>query len=429
MARHIVIVGGGAAGLALATRLGRGHGRAADVTLIDREHSHVWKPRLHAVAAGTFDAALGQVGFLAHASRNGFRYVPGELAALDASGREIILSPVLDAEGSILLDERRVRYDVLVLAVGSTADDFGIPGVREHCHFIDSRAQAERFNAALRAATLQCLADDSRHTLDIGIVGGGATGVELAAEIATALDLAAGYGLPGLRDRLRLSVVEAAPRLLPPLPEELAHAAHRGLERLGVRVVTGASVSEVKEDRLVLEGGEPVPATLSVWAAGIRAPEAAAQLEGVEHARGGRIVIRPTLQSSVDDDIFVLGDCAWLAPPGSDDALPATAQVAQQQSRHLARAMRGHLAGRALPAFSHTPRGALVTLGHYDAYGSLANSGTLRNGLFVRGTLAQFSYGLLYRRQQATLHGLPRTMLYWLVDALTAAARPRVRLA
>ncbi|WP_457486730.1 NAD(P)/FAD-dependent oxidoreductase [Teichococcus aerofrigidensis] len=427
---RILIVGGGAGGIHLATRLGRRLGREgrAEILLVDRDTAHIWKPLLHEVAAGTLDTGAEQIGFVAHARRHGFRYWPGAMEGLDRAAKRVRLAPLRDRDGAEILGARDLAYDTLVIAVGSQANDFGIPGVREHCAFIDSREQAEDFNEALRAAVLRCIAGPPDATLDIAIVGAGATGVELSAEIATALDLAGGYGFPGLRRQLRLTLIETAPRILGALPEKVAEAAREELERQGVTVLTGAEVVAVDDHGIRLKDGRSIPATLRVWAAGIKAPAFLNGLDGLESARSGQLVVRPTLQTTRDDAVFAMGDCAFLKPEGAERPLPATAQVAQQQAEHLARALPDHLAGRPLTPFAYQHKGALVALGRYNAFGSLGRRGLLGGGLFIEGRFAQFSYASLYRRHQLGLHGFWRSLLYWAADLLRKASAPGVRM-
>ncbi|WP_419896671.1 NAD(P)/FAD-dependent oxidoreductase [Roseomonas sp. USHLN139] len=426
---RIVIIGGGAGGVHLATRLGRRLGREgrAEILLVDRDASHIWKPRLHEVAAGTLDSGQEQVSFVVQASRHHFRYWPGEMVGLDRAARQVQLGPLRDPNGAEILPARSLGYDTLIIAVGSRANDFGIPGVREHCHFIDSRAQAEAFNTALRSDVIRCLAGPEEATLDIAIVGAGATGVELSAEINTALDFAAGYGFGNLRRRLRLTLIETAPRILGALPERVADAAQRELRRQGVTVLTGAQVVAVDAGAMHLQDGRRIPAPLKVWAAGIQAPAFLEGLDGLESARSRQLVVRPTLQTTRDEHVFALGDCAFLVPEGEARALPATAQVAQQQAEHLARGLEARLDGKPLPDFHYRHGGALVAIGHYNAFGSLGRLGLLGDSTFIQGRFAQFSYASLYRRHQLGLHGFWRSLMFWLADLLRKANAPRVK--
>jgi NADH dehydrogenase len=428
--RRIVIVGGGAGGLHLATRLGRRVGRKGRflVTLVDSASSHVWKPLLHEVAAGTLDTGVEQLGYIAQANRSGFRYWPGEMRGLDRAARRLQLASLRDSNGREVLPARELPYDILIIAVGSTANDFGIPGVAENARLIDSRAQADAFNEALRAEILRTLDGPPEGTLDIAIVGAGATGVELSAELNTALDLATGYGFPDLRKRMRLTLVETAPRILGALPERVAASAQAELEREGATVLTNAQVSAVEPDALVLKDGRRIPATLKVWAAGIKAPAFLKELDGLETTRNNQLVILPTLQTTRDEAIYAIGDCASLTPPGEERPLGATAQVAQQQAIHLARNLEALLDGQPLKPFEYSHKGALVALGRYNAFGSLGKRGLLGGGLFVQGKFAQISYASLYRRHQLGLFGFWRSLLYWAADLLRHASRPKVKL-
>jgi NADH dehydrogenase len=154
---RILIVGGGIAGLMLATQLGNRLGRSgsADISLIDRSATHVWKPMLHTIAAGTWDVHQQQLSYIAHARAHHFTYQPGHMGALDRDARHVVLDPITGPAGEVLVEQRALPYDVLVLSIGSRANDFGVPGVAQHCHFIDSQAQAEAFNLTLRGRLLR----------------------------------------------------------------------------------------------------------------------------------------------------------------------------------------------------------------------------------------------------------------------------------
>jgi NADH dehydrogenase len=237
-APHIVVVGGGVAGLILATRLGDLLGRRgrARVSLIDRSWIHVWKPMLHTFAAGTSNIYEQQVQYVAHARTHHFEYVPGQLDSIDRTARRIRLAP-LRVGGELVARARDLDYDLLVLAFGSRANDFGTPGVVDHCQFIDSQDQANAFNTRLRAHVVRSLAQGDN--IDIAIVGGGATGVELAAELSRMVELAAGYGEADIRRRLRVTLLEAAPRILGAFPEKLSTSVETQLRDLAVEVRTG----------------------------------------------------------------------------------------------------------------------------------------------------------------------------------------------
>jgi NADH dehydrogenase len=425
-APHIVVVGGGVAGLILATRLGHslGRRRLARVSLIDRSWIHVWKPMLHTFAAGTWNIHEQQVQYVAHAHTHHFEYVPGQLDAIDRTARRIRLAPMRMA-GEVVASARELDYDVLVLAIGSRANDFGIPGVVEHCHFIDSQDQADAFNARLRAHVVRSLAQGGN--ADIAIVGGGATGVELVAELSRMVELASGYGEADIRRRLRLTLLETAPRILGAFPESVSAGATSGLRALGVDVRTGVKVVAADPGGFLLEGGDRVPAALKVWAAGIRASGSFDET-GLELSRAGQIVVGSNLLAKGEQRIFALGDCASLVPESTERPLPCTAQVANQQALHLVRHLPDWLRkGKPVPPFHFRDFGALVALSDYNAFGTLGRFGFFKGG-FIKGRFAQLSHAVLYRRHQLSLHGPYRAGLLWLAERINALVRPRVRI-
>ncbi|KWH32087.1 NAD(P)/FAD-dependent oxidoreductase [Burkholderia stagnalis] len=424
---RIVIVGGGIAGLLLATRLGDQLGRTgrAHVTLIDRSPTHVWKPLLHTIAAGTRDVQQQQVIFLAHAREHGFTFQPGDMQGLDRARRRVALGEIRSQDGQLVLDARTIEYDVLVLALGSQANDFGVPGVREYCYFIDSQRQAETFNEALRMRVFRSVANDE--ALRVAIVGAGATGVELAAELSRLLEIAGAYGDASVRERLQLTLLESAPRILAAFPPKISASAQRRLEQIGLRVLTSTRVNSADAHGFHFGDGAFAPADLMVWAAGVKAPDFMSALGGLDTNRANQVVVRPTLQALDDERVFAIGDCASLQPDVRERPLPPTAQVATQQAAHLAACLPSWLDGKALPDFAFHDFGALVSLSDYDAFGTLGQFGFFRGG-FIRGRFAQFSHLMLYRRHQHALHGFSKATLLWIAERINGCVQPRIRL-
>ena len=423
---HLIVVGGGVAGLILATRLGHSLGRRglARVSLIDRSWIHIWKPMLHTFAAGTSNIYEQQVQYVAHARAHHFEYVPGQLDAIDRTARCVRLAP-LKAAGELVAEARELDYDVLVLAFGSRANDFGTPGVVEHCHFIDSPDQADAFNARLRAHVVRSFAQGCN--IDIAIVGGGATGVELAAELSRMVELASGYGKADIRRRLQLTLLENAPRILNAFPEAVSTSAASQLRALGVNVRTGVKVVAADAEGYLLEGGERVPAALKVWAAGVRA-SGSFDASGLELNRSGQVVVGPNLLAKGEPCIFALGDCASLVLEGAKRPLPPTAQVANQQALHLIRHLPAWLRdGKPVPPYRFRDLGALVSLSEYNAFGTLGRFGLFKGG-FIKGRFAQVSHRLLYRRHQISVHGPYRAAILWIAERINALVQPSIRI-
>ncbi len=423
---RLVVVGGGVAGLDIATHLAGKHAGSGplDVTLIDRETAYVWKPMLHTIAAGTSDAGMQETVYLAQAFNRGFRYEYGEAIGIDRHKREVLLA-ALKADGEDIVPERTVPYDTLVLAVGSRANDFGTPGVEEHCARIDSRSDAIAFNDRLRIQLLKNAS--SGQVLNVGIVGAGATGVELAAELIQVAAVAERYGVPGASTRFKVVLMESGPRILGPFPEKVAAAARSKLEQLGVAVRTGARVINVTAAGFQLGEGEAVPADLKVWAACVKAPPLLDTLTDLERTRTGQLVVGPTLAAEGDSHIYALGDCASPRLPGRDTPVPTTAQAASQHAHYMCRHLPALIAGQQVPPATYHDFGGLVSLGGYDAYGTLGRFGFFDGG-FIQGRIAQLGHALLYRSYQARLHGLWKGSLLWLVDMIGRGVRPRARL-
>jgi NADH dehydrogenase len=437
---RIIIVGGGAGGLPLATALGDRYGRAgkAEITLVDRNETHMWKPLLHEVAAGRMDADAHDVDYLAVAHWHGFRFHQGMFGGLSRNRRELTLQAVIDDDGREMLPVRTLDYDMLILCVGSTGNDFGIPGVAEHAISLDTARDARRFHRRLLSASVRADAQagaGKRHGVDIAIIGAGATGVELAAELRHTTRAHAGYGLRHLepaRD-VRLTIIEAAPRILPQLNERIATAATTLLRDLDIAVRVGERVTSVDEQGVHTAGdgvGALIPADLVVWAAGIQAPAFLDDLDGLETNRAHQLVVQTTLQTTRDPDVFAFGDCAacpWPDGPRQGALVPPRAQAARQQAQLLVKTVAARLAGRPLPVFRFRDLGSLVSLGELTAVGNLM--GRLIGGsMLIQGLVARWMYASLYKLHQVSIHGYLRVALDSIGRFLRRRMEPRVKL-
>jgi NADH:ubiquinone reductase (H+-translocating) len=426
-AHRLLVVGGGVAGVDIATHLARGRTaqRPLMVALVDREMAHVWKPMLHTIAAGTSDVYQQQTSYVAQAREHGFIFHPGEVVGIDRSARTVRLPPWLTQQGEELLPSRELPYDTLVLALGSRANDFGTQGVAEYCHTIDSRSQAMAFNDEIRIRILQ---STRRNTpVQVAIVGGGATGVELAAELVELAESSEYYGASEMARKVKISLLESGDQLLAAFPPRIAAAARQRLEKLGINVRTAAHVTAAESAGFRLRDGSLVEATLKIWAAGVKAPDVLSTLAGLELTRNNQLVVGPTLQATRDPHIYAVGDCANLTLLRKEHPLPPTAQVAHQQARYLSDWLPKMLSGQRVPDFSYRDFGSLISLGGYDAFGSLGKFGFFKGG-FVRGRVAQLGHTMLYRSHQVRLHGFWRGSLLWLVDRINARVRPTIRL-
>jgi NADH dehydrogenase len=430
-AHRIIVIGGGAGGLELVTRLGDTLGRRglADVMLIDKSRTHLWKPLLHEVAAGSMDFAVQEMEFRAQAHWHHFHYRAGELIGLDRAKREIELAPFLDHEGHEVVGRRCFGYDTLIIAIGSHGNDFGTPGVREHAVLLDSADDAKRFHELLLDSFMRAESQSEQlkpEHVNLAIIGAGATGTELAAELRCATrELAtSGYDRIDPEKDVSINLIEAADRILPPLPKRLADEALKLLEDLRVRVHTSARVKEVTANGVNLADGTFIPAELVVWAAGVKGPDILTKLDGLETNRASQLVVLPTLQTTRDPNIFAIGDCAacpWVDQAGKP--VPPRAQAAHQQASHLARQLKRSLGTeRAVKPWRYRDFGSLVSLGDYSTVGNLMG------GLWVEGLLARVMYISLYKTHRMALHGIPTVVLESLANSITRRTEPHVKL-
>lgn len=433
---RIVIVGGGAGGLELATLLGNrlGKHKRAHITLVDKNRTHIWKPMLHEIASGSMDYTLHEIDYLAQAHWHHFRYRIGALTGIDRAQKLIYLAAYEDSDGELVTPQRSLPYDTLVIAVGSRTNDFNIPGVAEYAIEMDTAAQAEHFHQKLVNACIRAHAQTETlqaHQLQVAIIGAGATGVELAAELHKSIRTLVKYGLDSIEaDRdVNLTLIEAAPRILPGLPERISVDAARILTKLKVNMRTHARVAAVAEHSVQLSTGELIPAELIVWAAGIRAPAVLKTLDGLATNAINQLLVKATLQTTLDENIFALGDCAsadWLGhePPTK---VPPRAQAAHQQAVYLAKQLQRRLEGKSLADFHYQDFGSLVSLGENWAVGGLMGN-IARGTLFVEGYLARFMYNMLYKKHQLSLHGFWKTAVETISSILRRTTTPSIKL-
>jgi NADH dehydrogenase len=431
---HIVVVGGGASGLELVTRLGKtlarkGHIRA---TLVERSRTHLWKPLLHAVAAGSMDPGEHEVNLLAQAHWSNFNYRLGAMTGLDRARKQVMLGAVHDDEGREITPPSSIGYDTLVMAVGSVTNDFGTPGAAQYAVPLETPAQAVRFNHRLINACIRA------HTqtgpvrpgqLHVAIIGAGATGTELAAELHHTSRQVVAFGLDRIdpASDIRIILIEAAPRILPALPERISMATTALLQKMGVEVRAGARVAEVTADGIRLADGGFIASELVVWAAGVKGPDFLRDLDGLETTRSNQLVVLPTLQTTRDPDVFAMGDCAACPRPGHDTPVPPRAQAAHQQASHLLRQFRRRLEGKPLEDFVYRDFGSLVSLGNYSTVGSLMGF-IVGKSMFIEGYFARIMYRSLYKMHEYALHGGRRLFMGALARGLSRSADPKVKL-
>lgn len=434
----IVIVGGGAGGLELATRLGDQLGRRnkARITLVDKNRTHIWKPKLHEIAAGSMDYGDHEVDYMAQAHWHHFTFRIGELKGLNREERTIELAPYLDDAGAPVTPIQKIDYDTLVICVGSLSNDFGTKGVRDFALRLETQHDAKQFHSKMVNACIRAHHQTEvihKRQLHVAIIGAGATGVELAAELHRTTREVITFGLDRIdADKdIKVSLIEAADRILPALQPRLSHATEQLLAKLGVHVFTSSKVMEVMPTGIRLADGRVIESELVVWAAGVKAPDFLREFGGLETNRLNQLVVEPTLQTTRDADIFALGDCA--ACPlaneagGRDGIVPPRAQAAHQQASHLVVQIKRRLANKPLEAYHYRDFGSLVSLGKFSTVGNMMG-GLIGKNLMIEGYFAKLMYLSLYKLHELAIHGVSKTSLNTVARLISRQTNPTVKL-
>ena len=291
--------------------------------------------------------------------------------------------------------EAAVKYDYLVVAVGAVSNDFNTTGARDNCIFLDSASQARHAWNKIS----QLLREGNDRT--VNIVGAGATGVELAAELARVSHKLQRYNAA----KLTINLIEAADRVLPNSPQKMSAKVLKELQRTNINVLLNTRISEVSEHGMVTADNQALEADIQFWAAGVKAPEWLNGLGGLEYNRMNQIIVNANLTTTIDDSIFALGDCASI-PQADGSFVPPKAQAANRAAVHLTKSLTGLLRGKELTDFEFKDGGMVVAVGHHFAVGSFAPQSKMANSLVFKGRLIRRLYDTIFRLHQRTVEGM-----------------------
>jgi NADH dehydrogenase len=345
----VVILGAGFGGLTAARALSK----HAEVILIDRHNFQTFLPLLYQVSTAGLAADHVAYPIRGALRKTNVQFRMGTPEKLNASASELTL-----ADGHV------VKYDHLVIALGSTTSDFGIPGVKENALGMKTVGEALTIRSEVMRSYEEMCVQGNQDKLDIAIVGGGPTGVEMAGAFAELVRGPLRSDYADAANRVRVSIIEAGPRLVPSFSESLSAKTQKDLEKLGVTVLTNTSVKEVMPDSILTLDGNTIPANTTVWAAGVKGVPAMDLLH-LPITRG-RIDVSSTLQVTGYENVWALGDIAGVV--GSDGVpLPMVAPVAMQQGRFLAKQIQALTASKPLENFKYKDKGSMATIGRHKA--------------------------------------------------------------
>lgn len=433
--QSVVIVGGGAGGLELAVGLAKKYrkNKMYKVVLVDKEKTHIWKPHLHEIASGLLSQHTEQLDYLHLANKFGFEFVWGEMSELHRESKIITLKPKSNNEGEQIIPERKVVYNKLVIAIGSTSNDFGTPGVKEHSFSLDDLHAADSFHQTMLEKVLQKEHEvTSNDHFRVTIIGGGATGCELAMSLEQTTRQLSQFGLEKLKNKpIKITVINAADQLLPGLSQKISDGAKEILEDADVTVLNSSKVMSLEKNNAVIEfKGERMNlyADLQVWAAGVKSPDFLSKL-GLETNRGNQFIVNGQLQTS-DPAIFAIGDCAsakWINAPKEGMNVPPRAQSAHQMSDYLIKYLDKINNSVKVPDFEYKDFGSLISLGAGETVGTLM--GFLQGkSLFVEGKVAKLMYLHLYQHHQIKINGLIPAFFLLIGKLIQKRFKPQVKL-
>jgi NADH dehydrogenase len=403
---------------------------------VDKNRTHIWKPKLHEIASGSMDFGDHEVDYMAQAHWNHFTFRIGELKGLDRTNKTIDLYPYLDSDGSPVTPIQQIEYDTLVVCVGSLSNDFGTQGVKEFALKLETQHDAKQFHSKMVNACIRAHHQKEvihKRQLHVAIIGAGATGVELAAELHRTTREVVAFGLDRIDPEkdIKVSLIEAAERILPALQPRFSLATEDLIKKLGVQVFTSSKVMEVMSNGIRLADGRVLESELVVWAAGVKAPDFLKDLGGLETNRINQLVVLDTLQTTRDIDIFALGDCAACPCPDQDGGrggiVPPRAQAAHQQASHLFEQIKRRLSNKSLRPYRYKDFGSLVSLGKFSTVGNMMG-GLIGKNLMIEGYFAKLMYLSLYKLHELAIHGFIKTSLYTFARMITKQTNPTVKL-
>ncbi|UOO82318.1 FAD-dependent oxidoreductase [Uruburuella testudinis] len=414
-----VIIGGGAGGLELASKLGRTLGRNVGpekILLVDRSTFHIWKPTLHEVAAGTLNPQQEGLSYSILGRSNHFSFMVGELIKFDAAAKRLTLKEVHQANGDLIIPERQITFNRCVLAIGSGSNFFGTPG-SEYAYVLENAQDAQAFHSHLLNLFARAAYSPAKQ-LNVAIVGAGATGVELSAEMMEAYHEIHSNSGSEQHFRINITLIEAAPRILAGLPEKVSVQAASALRQKQIRVMTATKVLAIHADKVETDQGE-IAADVIVWAAGIKAADRNREY-GLPVNRINQFEVNNRLETPAEG-VYALGDCA-ACPWEGDKWVPARAQAAHQQADYLSEAFSAADKGKAFDkTFQYKDSGSLVSLGNNHGVGNLM--GSLSGGnFFIEGLIAKYMYMSLHLMHHKAIIGYGKTALL----ALARVAQKRV---
>jgi NADH dehydrogenase len=345
----VVILGGGFGGLAAARALDK----SAEVTVVDRHNFQTFLPLLYQVSTAGLAADHVAYPIRGALRKTDIKFRMGSPISVDHKNKEVKLD-----------SSEVLKFDHLIVALGSVSADFGIPGVNEHALGMKTVHEALTIRAEIMRRFEDLCRFEDETKLSISVIGGGPTGVEMAGAIAELIRGPLKSDQAEAAANIQVSLIEAGPRLLPPFAPSLSERTKKDLEKLGVKVLLNAAVKAIEHRKIILKDDSVLNSEITIWAAGVKGSDAMAQLN--LPTNGNRVAVEPTMQVKNYPNIWALGDIAGAL--GKDGRpLPMVAPVAIQQGKFIAKQIARLISNKPLTDFKYLDKGSMATIGRNKA--------------------------------------------------------------
>ncbi|XZR52816.1 MAG: NAD(P)/FAD-dependent oxidoreductase [Enterobacteriaceae bacterium] len=427
MSKKIIIIGGGVSGLELTKLLGKKIGKKNSIILIDKNLNHIWKPILHEIATGYLDANLNIISFLEYSKVYNYNFILGSLINIDKYKKNIRYEFLNNINNKKIIG--KIKYDILVVALGSISNDFNIPGVKKYCYFLDNIKQAMLLHKKIFNILINFNNSENKskfNNINIVIVGGGATGVELSAEIINLIKKLKKYNYKYLnKKKINIIIIEAGFKILSLLPSKISFYVHNKLNEIGINILTKTIVTNVYKHGLKTKTNFYISTDLIVWAAGIKAPDFIKHIKGLEINNINQFLIKPTLQTTLDSNIFAIGDCSSLKI--NNKFIPARAQSAHQMVKICFTNIISIINKKPMKCFKYNDYGTLISLSEFNTIGYLIIN-IINKKIIIKGFLARFIYIILYKLHQTKILGYNRTLLFIIINIINKFIRHKIKI-
>lgn len=408
MELKIIIVGGGIGGLILATKLGKyaKKNNTIKIILIDKNSIHTWKPSLHKIAADAINKNSTSIEYSAHAKKNNFKFKLGCLKKINRKNKYITIFSNKNSQKKI--EESKIQFDILVLSIGSVSNDFNISGVKENCFFLDNIKQAIFFKEKLLNLIHKIIIDDKKNSkINITIVGGGLTGIELSTEILHKINTIKNN--KNIKKIFNINIIESESRILPKLSKNISAIVYKNLKKLKINITTNTYITKIKQKQLETNTKEKLKADFIIWTAGIKSPNFMKQIGGLQTNKTNQIVVKNTLQTTTDDFIFAIGDCAS-CPDDKLKNVPARAQAAYQMAKICNTNIISLIKKKKLKQYIYKDYGSIISLSKFKTIG-IINLNKINRHIIFNGILAKIIYILLYTKHMISINGYKKTII------------------